>query len=80
MNAKRNNPEARTARIDKHYWTVTVPKLQRTLNARYPIRGGKVGVYYQQTLTGPDNEECERSTYKHMSWEGYQIKLDKENA
>lgn len=80
VNAKRNSPEARAARSEKYYWAVHVPKLQQRLNAKYPINGGKLGVYYQKQQHGPDNDEYQFNTFRKLAQEGYENYLAGESS
>ena len=46
----------KASRSDAYYWNVTVPKLRARLNKKYPMEGGKIGVYHPMLMVGPDNE------------------------
>ena|ERR1019366_1374590 len=75
-NAKRSSPGAKKARADAYYWNVHVPQLKARLEARYPIRGGKVGVFYPSLV---HNESSNGMTYKRMTQENYETMLDMNN-
>jgi len=77
-NAKRSTSDAKKARADSYYWNVHVPLMQKRLTEKYPMRGGKVGVFYQRHETNPLDGTVSGLIHSRETWEGYNLRLDRE--
>lgn len=75
-NAKRSSPENKKTRADAYYWNVHVPQLKARLDVKYPIRGGKIGVFYPSSV---HNESSNGMIYRRITQENYETMLDTNN-
>jgi hypothetical protein len=76
-NAKRSTPDAKKARADSYYWNVHVPQLKSRLEKKYPMRAGKLGVFYPSNVT---NDSGNGMTYRRLTQENYDTMLDMQNG